>query len=306
MVRQQTMHQTLHPSIIGYVDKKTVLIDSIQINGWCLTKEGKDNNRLRIKMGETLIYDYENTGLKTVQRDDVSCFYNVGSSMCGWALTLHPSCFPCDLQMELVDEEWATVFAFPAPPSFALTPAVSSYSVVDNLYADPDAVREFALTCDFQHHPANHKGQRTNQCYRFTGLKERFEQIIGRKIINWDKYGTNGCFQYCVAGDQLVYHYDTQQYAGVLFLTPNAPVDTGTCLLRSIHTKKMKVAKDEHDLVFRNGFLDPTEFEVVDVVGNIYNRLVLFDSRHIHAATKYFGTTKENGRLFQLFFFDLE
>jgi len=202
--------------------------------------------------------------------------------------------------------EWVTVFAFSAAPSFALTPAVPSYSVVDNFYADPDAVRRFALSCKYDPHPANHKGKRTDQCYLFAGLKERFEQIIGSKITNWDTYGTNGCFQYCIGGDQLVYHCDAQQYAGVLFLTPDAPVDTGTCLLRSIHTKKMKVAKEEHDRVFRNGFLDPTEFEVVDVVGNIYNRLVLFDSRHIHAATNYFGTTKENGRLFQLFFFDLE
>lgn len=301
------MHQTLHPSIIGRVDSNTVLLDSIQIKGWCLTREGKENKRMRIKTGDALLFDYENKGFKTVRRDDVSRFYNVeNSSMCGWTLTLPLSRFPCDLQMELADEVWVTVFAFPAAPSFALTPAVPSYSVVDNFYADPDAVRRFALSCKYDPHPANHKGKRTDQCYRFAGLKERFEQIIGSKIKNWDTYGTNGCFQYCIGGDQLVYHCDAQQYAGVLFLTPDAPVDTGTCLLRSIHTKKMKVAKEEHDVVFRNGFLDPTEFEVVDVVGNIYNRLVLFDSRHIHAATNYFGTTKENGRLFQLFFFDLE
>ena len=67
----------------------------------------------------------------------------------------------------------------------------------------------------------------------------------------------------------------------------------------------MKVSKEEHALVFANGYLDPTEFETVDSVGNVYNRLVLFDSKCIHAATDYFGTCKENGRLFQLFFFDL-
>ena len=44
---------------------------------------------------------------------------------------------------------------------------------------------------------------------------------------------------------------------------------------------------------------------LVDKIGNIYNRVVLFDSRCIHAASEYFGNTKENSRLFQLFFFDL-
>lgn len=276
-----------------------------------MVKQQTNRRPLRIQTNDMYIMDNENRGLKIVSREDVCRFYNIESSIsCGWEIILPFSCFPCELQMEIAQEVWVPVFAFPkyiAPPkSFALNPSVSSYIVVDNFYTNPDSVREFALACDFQYHPNNHKGKRTDQCYRFDGLQERFEQIIGKKIVNWDKYGTNGCFQYCIGGDQLVYHCDTQQYAGVLFLTPDAPVNTGTCLLRSIHTKKMKVSPEEHDLVFQNGFLDPTEFEVVDVVGNIYNRLVLFDSHHIHAATEYFGNTKENGRLFQLFFFDLE
>ena len=67
----------------------------------------------------------------------------------------------------------------------------------------------------------------------------------------------------------------------------------------------MKVDDTESSLVFRRGFLDSTEFEMVDTVGNVYNRVVLFDAKMIHSASEYFGTTKENGRLFQLFFFDL-
>jgi hypothetical protein len=190
--------------------------------------------------------------------------------------------------------------------NFSLGKDVPSYLVVDNFYENPDAVRSFALSLDFNFHPNYHKGQRTDLCYRFDGLKERFEQLVGRKITNWDNYGTNGCFQYCIDGDQIVYHCDTQQYAGVLFLTPNAPVNTGTGLFRSVHTKKMKVSNEECHIVFQNGFLDQTQFERVDTVGNVYNRLVLFDSLNIHAACEYFGTTKKNGRLFQLFFFDLE
>jgi hypothetical protein len=183
---------------------------------------------------------------------------------------------------------------------------VPSFVVVDNFYENPDDVRAFALSRTFQNHPDYHKGRRTDECYRFPGLKERFEQLIGRKITNWDTYGTNGCFQHCIAGDQLVYHHDSQRYAGVLYLTPDAPPQTGTSLYRSKYTKKMKVSPAEHGNVFKNGFLDETEFELVDVVGNVYNRLILFDAHMIHAASKYFGTTKENSRLFQLFFFDLE
>ena len=191
-------------------------------------------------------------------------------------------------------------------PNFSLKKDVPSYLVVDNFYENPDAVRSFALSLDFNFHPNYHKGKRTDMCYRFDGLKERFEQLVGRKIINWDNYVCNGCFQCCIDGDEIVYHCDTQQYAGVLFLTPNAPVNAGTALFRSIHTKKMKVSDEECCIVFQNGFLDQTQFERVDTVGNVYNRLMLFDAWNIHAACEYFGTTKENGRLFQLFFFDLE
>jgi len=136
-------------------------------------------------------------------------------------------------------------------------------------------------------------------------MKERFEELIGHKIKEWTKYGVHGCFQYCTAGDQIVYHQDLQEYGGVLFLTPDAPPECGTKLLRSKITKKMCVTKEDYMQTFQGGFLDKTKFDEVDTVGNVYNRLVLFNSKMIHAASEYFGTTKENGRLFQLFFFDL-
>jgi hypothetical protein len=184
---------------------------------------------------------------------------------------------------------------------------VPSFVVVDNFYEDVNSVRSFALQQKFVSHPDYHKGKRTDHVYRFDGLKESFENILNCKIKNWTKYGVNGCFQYCIGGDQLVYHIDGQEYAGILFLTPDAPPQSGTTFYRSKHTKNMKIKNNnEFQIVFNNGFLDSTEFEVVDVVGNVYNRLVLFDSRMFHAASTYFGNTLENSRLFQLFFFDLD
>ena len=40
--------------------------------------------------------------------------------------------------------------------------------------------------------------------------------------------------------------------------------------------------------------LDGTQFEPVDVFGNVYNRLVIFDASCIHSSSGYFGTVKEN------------
>ena len=59
---------------------------------------------------------------------------------------------------------------------------------------------------------------------------------------------------------------------------------------------------DEH--FTKDGFYDATKFELVDSIGNVFNRLFIFDAQHIHAASQYFGTNKEDSRLFHIFFFD--
>ena len=51
---------------------------------------------------------------------------------------------------------------------------------------------------------------------------------------------------------------------------------------------------------------DLTKWQQVDKVGNIFNRLILFDSKRFHMSMDYFGDSKENGRLFQVFFFSTE
>jgi len=324
------MHATLNPDIRGFIDD--IINDGVNatIKGWGFYYKTMQTTPPRV-LADGKVYDVTRR-----ERPDVGNAYKTQKVInCGWEFTV-PNTVKSEMQMN-IDGEWKTYFIFdivnapvateaivsapaagvivaptisiaaamPTTP-YAISTAIPSFLVVDNFYENPDEVRKFALTCNFADHPDYHKGRRTDACYRFEGLKERFEQLIGKKVTNWEKYGTNGCFQYCIGGDQLVYHHDGQQYAGVLYLTPDAPPQAGTSLYRSRHTKKMKVLTSEHGLVFRNGFLDETEFDLVDVVGNVYNRIILFDARIIHAASKYFGTTKENSRLFQLFFFDLE
>jgi len=51
---------------------------------------------------------------------------------------------------------------------------------------------------------------------------------------------------------------------------------------------------------------DLTKWQKVDQVGNVFNRLILFNSNRFHMSMDYFGDSKENGRLFQVFFFSTE
>lgn len=173
-----------------------------------------------------------------------------------------------------------------------LTNNEQNFWVIDNFYKDPDSIRSLALSSDYSADIRFYKGYRSNIFYRPEEIKDFFEKIIGRKITNWE-HGTNGRFQYTTPEDPLVYHQDSQTHAAVVYLDPNAPLYTGT----SFYTSK-------HENPFSWGFLDETKFEKVDSVGNVYNRAIIFRANLIHAASKYYGQSKEDSRLVQLFFFD--
>ena len=184
--------------------------------------------------------------------------------------------------------------------------------IVDNFYEDPDSMRRFALEQEYDIGGIGrgYIGNRTKQQFLFPDLKERFENIMGKKITKWEEYGMNGRFQYCWAGQPVVYHCDGQMWGGMIYLTPDAPFECGTTLYAHKKTRARTYNEDGYDYSWKNipgdPHLDGTPFEPVDVHGNVYNRLAIFDASCIHSASEYFGTVKENCRLWQMFFFDTE
>jgi hypothetical protein len=176
--------------------------------------------------------------------------------------------------------------------------------VVDNFYSDPYAVREFALKQEFVADLRYYKGKRTQEKFFVPGTKKVFESIIGQPITVWDEYGVNGVFQTCNSEDPLVYHTDLQQWAGMVYLTPNAPFECGTSMYAHKETRARHVSDPGIERAFDGGFYDSTKFELVDTVGNVFNRLVIFNGKCIHAASQYFGKDVEDARLFHMFFFD--
>jgi hypothetical protein len=93
-------------------------------------------------------------------------------------------------------------------------------------------------------------------------------------------------------------------WAGLIYLTPNAPIKSGTRLHRSTVTGARHADEESIKNAFDGGFYDGTKFDIVDDVGNIYNRLIIMDARCIHSAGQYFGKQQVDGRLIHLFFFD--
>lgn len=181
--------------------------------------------------------------------------------------------------------------------------------VVDNFYSDPFAIRDYALTLQYNLNPG-HRGRRTADQYIIEGTKEAFEKIMNVRITNWTETHTEcGKFQHCTCEDALVYHSDYQKWAATVYLTPDAPYECGTSLLAHKKTGVRHVIDPRirdvwNDVAPTGNFCDGTKWESIDVIANVFNRLVIWDAHCPHAASKYFGFDKNDSRLFHMFFFD--
>jgi tetratricopeptide (TPR) repeat protein len=180
--------------------------------------------------------------------------------------------------------------------------------IVDDFYENPEQIRDFALSQEYHIGGLgkDYIGRRTYQQFLFPGLKEEFEKIMGMRITKWEDYSMNGRFQTNWGGDPLAYHADFQTFAGMIYLTPNAPYSCGTTLHAHKKTRIRNVNEIGSDKCFEGHNLDSTIYEPVDVIGNVYNRLAIFDAKCIHSASNYFGYDAHTGRLWHMFFFDAE
>lgn len=181
--------------------------------------------------------------------------------------------------------------------------------VIDDFYNNVDAVREFALSQKFDVE-GNYPGLRTVSLLN-EDTKKNIQRLLlphGGKVIDWletDKESYSGAFQISMACDKSWVHTDNvNNWAGVLYLTPNAPLEGGTGFYRSKINGSFY--GDSDDEVCGNHAQDMSKWELVNQVHNVYNRLILFRANQWHTSQVYFGNTMETGRLTQVFFFTTE
>jgi len=316
------MHDTLHPEIKFYLDAFDKKGDVFTLKGWILHFH-KNVNAVIFRWGDKEIVEHT-----FYDREDVSNVYPNTTKSLGFEISFESTkqikegellCSVSDGSnaplsvMRIANPHYA-----PHQPQGEIGNIYPSIIAVDDFYKNPDEVREYALSLDFQSNKEYHKGQRTRQRTFFDGTYEFLEDILNKKITSWDNQPHNGVFQFCTAEDQLVYHTDGQKYAAVVFLTPDAPPECGASFFKHrgsglgkfpSEEDCVRLGKSSDELywdMFKGNFYDKSPWDLVDVVGNVYNRMAIWDAKLVHAASQYFGDNKENSRLFHMFFFDAE
>lgn len=306
-------HESKNSNVLWYIDSIVHIIgESYKVKGW-ITHRSLTVDEIFI--GENKI------SFKATNRPDVKNAYPyIPTSVVGVEFIINKSDIHSYVNLKMSNgvtlKEIGTLYPW-FIHKLGFNRKHKDLIIVENFYNEPDMIREFAIN-NLSYQPSGyHKGQRSTQRFILDGTKEVFEEILGRKVYNWfEPTYANGVFQFCVDGDPIVYHVDTQMYAAIVFLSPDAPLTSGTATYKSKLTGATRFENSEMDserfrTTFSAGgnelnFYDNSTFEIVDRVSNVYNRLVMWDAKTIHAATEYYGTNINDSRFFHLFFFDVE
>jgi hypothetical protein len=196
--------------------------------------------------------------------------------------------------------------------------------VIDNFLPYPNVVREWALTKEF--YTSTQFSQRIGKSTTWPG--QRSDHVmdldlayandilnnvgsIARKIFADQSLSIRSYFQLCAHadGDSWIHQDNDVDVAAILYLSPDAPVSSGTTLYRCLDqnawnqlsfSEMTKINRIEREDLYKK------LFEPVDVIGNVYNRLVMYRGDIFHKSNDYFGSTKYDSRLTQVFFLKFE
>ena len=196
-------------------------------------------------------------------------------------------------------------------------------AIIENFYENPDAMREFALAQQYvslkdkKNATYVYPGTRTND---LVDLDKALHEKVIKKLVSvfhnaeydYMRWAISSSFQSVTEEyAQGVIHTDQNTvFAGVLYLTPDAPLNGGTSLFKpnkSFNAEQYERCLVENDERFKAGqiVMDTSYHSMFDEivrVNNVYNTLILYEGRHYHAANQFFGKTLQDSRLAQVFF----
>lgn len=180
--------------------------------------------------------------------------------------------------------------------------------IVDDFYEDPDSVRKFALEQPYTvegNYPGLRTGPSSPQDSMY--LKKYIEANVISKSISYWGDGYNTAFQYTTEANSTWVHHDETQWAGIVYLSPNPPENSGTTMYSHKETGIYDHSGSTADLNNVGDAEDLSKWKKEIEIENRYNRLIIYNGLLYHRSTNAgFGQDLASGRLFQTFFFDTE
>jgi hypothetical protein len=197
--------------------------------------------------------------------------------------------------------------------------------IYDNFLIFPNKLRELALSSQFyncKQYSEKHNshtdwpGKRTEPIYDLypDKVQNLLTEIsnISRDVFKLGNVSLRSYFQLTTEqdGHSWVHQDNNVDLAGILYLSPNPPSNSGTtmyeCKDKSKWLSYMNDGAGYETLKTVNEVDNPTLynelFEPKDVIGNTYNRLILYKGDQYHKSNEYFGHDIETGRLTLVFF----
>tara|TARA_B100001173_G_C15835049_1_gene482152 strand:- start:89 stop:745 length:657 start_codon:yes stop_codon:yes gene_type:complete len=210
----------------------------------------------------------------------------------------------------------------------AMPPVVDHSGIIDNFFDDPDLVRDIALEELKQHSDIiNDTG------VFYPGIRVSLTDKVGNEMLNKiNRQIDRKCIDFEASFHLTIglhqnglIHKDIKKYAGVVYLNPNPPSNSGT-LLASLKSPEYQQYVDKLDSGITKEFseanttLDEDKikafipvkskynemlFDIDNSIENVYNRLIIYQGGlTYHTPDTSFGDRIDNSRLAITFWFD--
>ena len=187
-------------------------------------------------------------------------------------------------------------------------PIINHLIVIDNFYDNPYDVRKYALTQTFKKPEFPIPGLRTLKLPDIFNCKEQIQKIIyPYKIINMES-----SFDCLFENHFVTFHKDSikpTRLAALIYLNPDVELKYGTGFYKfkdgtmdAIELQKTHFEDTTHSLFT----YDKTIWNEISTIGNLFNRLIIFNGIYYHKPLDTFGDCIDNGRLTQIFAIDIE
>jgi len=208
----------------------------------------------------------------------------------------------------------------PASMRVANRTMFKSLIIVDDVYDEPERMRDAALRLRYPTPPAaaNYAGRNSSEKMLLPDTDRMLSWVAGEPLVGAAERA-HGALRLTLAGDAGRYrvHVDVGvDWSGVLYLSHPEQCRGGTSFFRHRATGtdhapttpadlarcKAKTAQEALDRILGTDSNDAARWEPTVTVPMQFNRLVLFRPLLWHSAGDGFGDSLENGRLVQLFF----